>query len=237
MVVPCIPCAAAAVPVISTSIATVFGVGATAVAAKKLMKTKKKKKSKKNIKKDKNKDKKKKHKNKDKKKKHKHKDKKKKDKTIKKSMKGGDVIFTKEMKNDMRKIFDKNSKCRNKCSNDIMKIKLKKQRLSHSIINNQFDRFEGLSSEDKKEWNKQRVERNRCWSKCDKFKKDDNKLHKKKFYKEYREINKENKENCCRCHYVKKGKSLRRVRGPYSHCSYDSNNCCKDKKTIVKSKK
>ena len=45
-----------------------------------------------------------------------------------------------------------------------------------------------------------------------------------------------NKKKCCKCRYVKSGKSLRRVRGPYPHCSYDSDNCCKDKKTIVKSK-
>ena len=45
-----------------------------------------------------------------------------------------------------------------------------------------------------------------------------------------------NKKKCCKCRYVKSGKTLRRVRGPYPHCSYDSDNCCKDKKTIVKSK-
>ena len=46
---------------------------------------------------------------------------------------------------------------------------------------------------------------------------------------------------CCKCHYVrtpndKRGK-LRKVRGPWSHCSYDMENCCKDKKTIISSKK
>ena len=43
-------------------------------------------------------------------------------------------------------------------------------------------------------------------------------------------------KKCCKCHYVKSNKTIRRVKGPYEHCSYDSDNCCKDKKTIVKSK-
>ena len=55
-------------------------------------------------------------------------------------------------------------------------------------------------------------------------------LRKKKYSKEYKKINKK----CCKCHYVKSGKTLRRVKGPYPHCSYDSDNCCKDKKTIYK---
>ena len=116
-----------------------------------------------------------------------------------------------------------------------MKIKLKKHRFSRSRINKKFDRFEGLSSEEKKQWNKQRVERNKCWSKCYKIEKNDIKLHKKKYSKEYREINKEKKKDCCRCRYVKSGKTLRKVRGPYPHCSYDMENCCKDKKNIIKS--
>ena len=45
-----------------------------------------------------------------------------------------------------------------------------------------------------------------------------------------------NKKKCCKCHYVKSGKTLRRVKGPWPHCSYDMEDCCKDKKTIVKSK-
>ena len=141
------------------------------------------------------------------------------------------------LKKDMNKIYNKSGKCRKKCSKDIMKIKLKKHRLSRSIINKKFDRFEGLSPEEKKQWNKQRVERNKCWSKCYKIEKNDIKLHKKKYSKEYREINKEKKKDCCKCRYVKSGKTLRKVRGPWSHCSYDMENCCKDKKTIVKSKK
>ena len=122
------------------------------------------------------------------------------------------------LKKDMNKIYNKSGKCRKKCP---------ELTLSSSQIHE-------LSSKQKKQWNKQRVERNRCWSKCDKIKKDDIRLHKKKYSKEYREINKEKKKNCCRCHYVKSGKTLRRVKGPYPHCSYDSDNCCKDKKTIYK---
>ena len=59
---------------------------------------------------------------------------------------------------------------------------------------------------------------------------------KRKKYK-YNVFKKDIETKCCRCHYVKTGKTLRRVKGPYSHCSYDMDNCCKDKKTIVKSKK
>ena len=62
------------------------------------------------------------------------------------------------------------------------------------------------------------------------------KKHKSKYSKEYKIINKALKEKCCKCHYVKKKKSIRRVKGPWPHCSYDSNNCCKDKKNIIKSK-
>ena len=43
-------------------------------------------------------------------------------------------------------------------------------------------------------------------------------------------------DKCCKCHYVKtpndKRGKLRKVRGPWPHCSYDMQNCCKDKKTI-----
>ena len=42
---------------------------------------------------------------------------------------------------------------------------------------------------------------------------------------------------CCKCHYIKRNGVLRKVRGPYSSCSYEGVNCCKDKKTIVKKKK
>ena len=58
---------------------------------------------------------------------------------------------------------------------------------------------------------------------------------KKKSVKVDRVINKELKKNCCRCHYIKSKKSLRRVRGNWGHCSYDLTNCCKDKKTIINS--
>ena len=34
---------------------------------------------------------------------------------------------------------------------------------------------------------------------------------------------------CCKCQYIKNNKGLRKVRGPFSHCSYDMQNCCKKK--------
>jgi hypothetical protein len=151
--------------------------------------------------------------------------------TKKRSQKGGSV----SLKKDMSKIYNKSIKCSKKCSKDTMRRR-KRKRLSHSI-KKKFDRLEGLSPKDKKELNKQRVKRNRCWSKCDKIKQNDIRLHKKKYSKEYREINKGKKKNCCKCVYVKSGKNLRKIRGPWGHCSYDMDNCCKDKKTIVKSKK
>jgi len=59
----------------------------------------------------------------------------------------------------------------------------------------------------------------------------------KKFKAESKKAKSELKKNCCKCHYVKTKKgSLRKVRGPWTHCSYDMTNCCKDKKTIVKEK-
>ena len=160
---------------------------------------------------------------------------KKKDKKKKKTKQRGGTI---SLNKDFKKIRNKSTKCRGKCSKDICKIKLKNQRFtrSRSLNKKKFDIFEGLSPQEKKQWNKERVERNRCWSKCNKIKQNDIRLHKKKYSKEYRISNKEKTKNCCKCRYVKSGKTLRRVRGPYQHCSYDSDNCCKDKKTIVKSK-
>ena len=122
------------------------------------------------------------------------------------------------LKKDMSKIYNKSNNCRKKCPELILS----------------YNQLQELSSEEKKQWNKKRVGRNRCWSKCDKIKKNDIRLHKKKFSKEYRDMNKEKKKDCCRCHYVKSGKTLRKVRGNWGHCSYDMENCCKDKKTIYK---
>ena len=99
------------------------------------------------------------------------------------------------------------------------------------------DWYKSLSSEEKNLYHDLHRKGVKCSKNCRKIEKQQLKDHKKKFSKEYREINKENKKNCCRCRYVKSGKTLRRVKGPWPHCSYDSDNCCKDKKTIVKSKK
>ena len=133
------------------------------------------------------------------------------------------------LKKDMSKIINKYNKCSKKCHS-------KKRNIKKPPGIPLYEWKKTLSPEEKKQWNKERIERNKCWSKCYKIKKNDIRLHKKKYSKEYREINKEKNKDCCKCRYVKSGKSLRRVRGPYPHCSYDSDNCCKDKKTIVKSK-
>lgn len=201
MVVPCIPCAAAVVPTISTSLATVFGVGATAVAAKKLLKTKKKQKDKK--KKDK---------------------KSKKNKKDKKSMKGGG--FTKS-----GKIHKEFWNCYTNCYKERdRQFKIPKRMPYHEW-------YQSLSVKERKKYNELQREAKKCSENCKKIEKQKMKEHKLKYSKPYKVINKALKQNCCRCHYVKTGKTLRKVKGPYSHCSYDMENCCKDKKTIVKSKK
>ena len=203
MVVPCIPCAAAAVPTVSTSLATVFGVGATVVAAKKLLKTKKKKKSKRKYNKKDKKDKKK----------------------DKKSMKGG------SLKKDMSKIYKKFRKCNTDC------YKERNTEFKKPFGISVYEWEESLSPEEKKKYKTLHRKATKCSRNCRKTEIQHLKEHKKKYSKEYREMNKKNKKNCCKCRYVKSGSSLRKVRGPYSHCSYDMQNCCKDKKTIVKSKK
>lgn len=194
MVVPCIPCAVAAAPVVGPAMATFFGVGATAIAFRRSLKTKKKKK-------------------------------KTKKKKNNKSMKGG------SLKKDKRKIHKNHRKCFSQCYKERDNKFKKPFGISH------YDWYKSLSSEEKKIHHELHRKGVKCSKNCRKIEKQKLKDHKKKYSKEYREINKENKKNCCRCVYVKKGKSLRRVKGPYSHCSYDSDNCCKDKKTIVKSKK
>ncbi len=189
--VACIPCAIAA-PSIGTSIATFFGIGATAVAAKRVI-NKKEKKTKK--------------------------------KRKKKSQKGGTI------KKDERKIHNDNRKCQSKC----YKERSTKFKIPFGTSYN--DWFKTLSSEEKKKYKELQRKSNKCSKTCKDTEKRKMRKHKLKYSKEYKVINKALKENCCKCHYVKTGKTLRRVKGPYSHCSYDMDNCCKDKKTIVKSKK
>ena len=46
-------------------------------------------------------------------------------------------------------------------------------------------------------------------------------------------IKKMNPDKCCRCAYIKKNGKLFKIRGQWPHCSYDMDNCCKDKKTII----
>jgi hypothetical protein len=145
------------------------------------------------------------------------------------------------LKKDMRQITDEYWSCNRKCSNDILKVKLKRRRFTRSKQSGEkpkkFNRFEGLSPEQKKQWNKEWSKRKKCVKNCGKIKTGKIKKHKKQYSKEYRAINKENANNCCRCAYIKKNGKLFKIRGDWNHCSYNMDNCCKDKKTIVKKSK
>ena len=84
----------------------------------------------------------------------------------------------------------------------------------------------------KKTHKKEMDQYNKRWKKT--YKKC-NKHRRKKmntFKKTFKDEIKERKGKCCKCHYVKNKRGLRKVRGAYGHCSYDMENCCKDKKTI-----
>ena len=186
----CAPCAIVAAPSIGASIATFFGIGATAVATKRVINKKEKKTKKK-----------------------------------KKSQKGGTI------KKDERKIHKDNRKCQSKC----YKERSTKFKIPFGTSYN--DWFNTLSSEEKKIYKELQRKAKKCSKTCKDTEKQQMRKHKLKYSKEYKVINKTLKENCCKCHYVKKGNRLRKVRGPWTHCSYDSMDCCKDKKTIVKSKK
>ena len=189
--VACIPCAIAA-PSIGTSIATFFGLGATAVAAKRVINKKEKK------------------------------TKKKKRKKI--SQKGGS-------NKDERKIHTDFWDCFSDC------YKERDTEFKKPFGISVYEWEKSLSPEDKKKYKELQRKANKCSKTCKDTEKKQMRKHKLKYSKEYKVINKALKENCCKCHYVKKGNRLKKVRGPYSHCSYDMDNCCKDKKTIVKSKK
>ena len=189
--VACIPCAIAA-PSIGTSIATFFGIGATAVAAKRVI-NKKEKKTKK--------------------------------KRKKKSQKGGSI------NKDERKIHKDFWDCFSDC------YKERDTEFKRPFGISAYEWKKSLSPEEKKKYKELQRKANKCSKTCKDTEKRKMRKHKLKYSKEYKVINKALKENCCKCHYVKKGNSLKKVRGSYSHCSYDMDNCCKDKKTIVKSKK
>jgi len=139
MVVPCIPCAVAAAPSLGPPLATLFGVGATAVVARRTLKGCKTQKNKKN------------------------KDKKNKDK--------------------------KNNKDKNKNKKNKGKSKNKDKK---SMVGGRHTRRKRVKVEIK-----------------------------------------DNSKNCCRCSYIKKNGKLFKIRGQWPHCSYDTDNCCKDKKSIV----
>ena len=197
MVLPCIPCAVAAVPVVSSSVTALLGLGsagATAYAVRKSLKkrkkTKKMKKKKKNI-----------------------------------SQKGGTI------KKDENKIHKDFWKCFMDCYKERDNTFKKPKGLSGN------DWEKSLSSIEKKQMKELQRKATKCSRNCKHVEKRQMRKHKLKYSKEYKVINKALKDDCCRCHYVKSGKTLRKVKGPFSHCSYDMDNCCKDKKTIVKSKK
>lgn len=76
-------------------------------------------------------------------------------------------------------------------------------------------------------------------SKKKKRKKSKNKRKKNKSKQKggsFKKNNKNNSKKCCICHYVKKNKTIRRVKGSNPQCPYHSEYCCKDKKNIIKSK-
>jgi hypothetical protein len=200
--VVCAPCVA---PIVAPTMATFFGVGATAVAARRTIdiKTKKKK---------------------DKKEKKGKKDKKDKKKSKRKSMKGG--RFTKS-----GKIHKEFWNCYTNC------YKERDRQFKKPFGISAYEWKKSLSPKEKKKYKDLQRKAKKCSEKCKDIEDRKMKEHKLKYSKEYKVINKALKENCCRCRYVKSGSSLRKVKGPYSHCSYDMENCCKDKKTIVKSKK
>lgn len=195
MVLPCVPCAVAAAPAIGAPLATLFGVGATAVATRRILKSKKtiKKKSKK--------------------------------KKPKKSQKGGSI------KKNEKQIHKDFWNCFSDCYKE-RDIKFKKP---YGISS--YEWMKTLSPEEKKKYKDLQKKSTKCSRTCKDIEKRQMKKHKLKYSKEYRVINKALKQDCCKCHYVKKGNRLKKVKGPFSHCSYDMTNCCKDKKTIVKSKK
>ena len=89
----------------------------------------------------------------------------------------------------------------------------------------------------KKKYKKELDAHNELWKKtdkkCSKIKREKQNTLNKKYKKDI----KKRSEKCCKCVYVKSGKTLRKVKGKWGHCSYDMMNCCKDKKTIITPKK
>ena len=161
------------------------------------------------------------------KKKH-HKKKKKPTKKKKKKTKqrGGGI----SLKKDMKQIHKDHMECFSKC------YKVRDNKFKRPFGTSYNDWFKSLSPEEKKIYNALHRKGVECSKSCRKIESQQHKDHKKIYSKEYKELNKQNTKKCCKCHYVKKKKSIRRVKGPWPHCSYDSNNCCKDKKNIIKSK-
>lgn len=117
------------------------------------------------------------------------------------------------------------SKCVSKVGNSVWqkykytgpalnKLSVKKRWIPISKSINEFRR------NNKKEFEKYDKRWIRTYKKC-------NKLRSKKM-----NTLTKSKEKCCKCHYIKNKRGLRKVRGAWGHCSYDMQNCCKD--TIIK---
>jgi len=94
-----------------------------------------------------------------------------------------------------------------------------------------------LSATQKKQKKKDIMKCGKCRVTCHKKYKKEIKALKNTRKKAYSARTKERQKKCCKCHYIKRKGKLYKVKGPYGSCSYGMDNCCKDKKTIVKLKK
>lgn len=140
------------------------------------------------------------------------------------------------LKSEERRIFRDYMKCRGKKGPSIFRkykpIRSKKIHFKElrKLNDKKFREFKKTHKKEIDDYNKRSKKNDKMCKK--QYTKQKGEL-KKKFKKEIKKRN--NSKKCCKCSYVKKGKTLRRVRGAWSHCSYDAPtaNCCKDKKTII----
>lgn len=140
---------------------------------------------------------------------------KKKKKRTKKPVVGGGY------KSEMRKARMNSSRSRSKC----------KRKYTLSTVDSTWIR------ENRKLWSDDTKQFTRCRKReKEKYKESVRKVN-QKFKAVSKKDKQELKKNCCKCHYYRtKSGQLRKLRGPWGHCSYDMTNCCKDKKTIEKTK-
>jgi len=128
------------------------------------------------------------------------------------------------IKKGHKEISKKYSKCMIKCGWKSYHKKWRGRRGSKEKV---------LTPQQKKQREKEGVKSAKCSKLCYKERKTHRRNLKKTFKKEFREINKEKQKKCCKCRYIKQKGKLYKVKGPWRHCSYDSSNCCRDKRTIV----